>query len=122
MGAGGRAMASRDPRTDQHLERRDPSQPLSSRSSRGPNINIGPAERWGTAALGSALIAAGVARRSLGGALLGLLGGGLLYRSASGHCSVYAALGKNTGAPRTGMLVERSMTIGRPAEELYRFW
>src|SRR5687767_12223672 len=96
-GQGGRARPTR-----KQLERRDLSAPL---SSRGPDINISTAERWGSAAIGSALVAAGVARKSLGGAVFGLLGGWLLYRGTKGHCSVYQALGRNTAVPRQGILV-----------------
>lgn len=103
----------------ERIQRRQPGQPL---STRRPEVNVGTGERWLSAAVGAGLIAAGVARRSTFGALFGLIGGALLYRGASGHCAVSARLGRNSATPRRGVLVERSMTIGRPAEELYRFW
>ena len=65
-----------------------------------------------------------------GGLLLALAGAGLLYRGMSGHCFCYQTLGistanhnKNTVIPaKQGVKVEKSLTINRPASELYSFW
>jgi uncharacterized membrane protein len=64
--------------------------------------------------------------------VLTAIGGCLIQRGATGHCQVYEALGMNTagtgddtrralGGP-AGTVVEESVTINRPIEELYRFW
>jgi uncharacterized membrane protein len=79
---------------------------------------------------GGALALYGLSRRSLGGLGLALLGGGLLYRGLTGHCDLYGVLGLSTGrrGRRTsipaghGVKVEASVTINRPAEDLYRLW
>jgi len=80
---------------------------------------------------GGILTVFGLSRRSLGGLALAAAGGSLLYRGLSGHCSLYQALDINTAeqpGPATsvraghGFKVEQSMTINRPAADLYRFW
>jgi uncharacterized membrane protein len=72
------------------------------------------AERWGSAMGGGALLVYGLKRRSLGGALLSVVGGGLVYR---------AALGRGPSLTRVpGPLVDRCVTINRPVDEVYRFW
>lgn len=94
--------------------------------------NINHAERWMSVATGAALAAYGVARLRRGGWALAGLGAMLLHRGYSGHCHVYRALGVNTAGSRSdtrralggraGVLVDESVTINRPIEELYRFW
>ena len=87
-------------------------------------------ERIGSIVAGSALVLWGLSRRSLGGVLLALLGGGLVHRGSTGYCALYRQLGINsrqmndeTGVPGDkGIKVERTVRIARPAEEVYRFW
>lgn len=107
----------------------------------GDDANVGSTERWVSIAAGSALVVRGIARRDAGGALLALLGAVLVHRGATAHCPLYAALGVDTAHPEdTGPAlvrmhaegavlqasdaarVERSVTIARPAAELYAFW
>jgi uncharacterized membrane protein len=93
--------------------------------------NVGGVERWISVALGTALITTALARRDRNSAIGGMVGGVLLYRGASGHCPVNTAIGRNSasgentrvalGGP-AGIHVKDSVTIGRPIEELYRFW
>jgi uncharacterized membrane protein len=94
-------------------------------------VNVSRAERVGSSALGTLLLAAGASRRSIGGAAAGLLGGALLYRGLSGHCHVYQALRFSTAddertAPAQSRqetpYVRRTVTIDRPAETLYDLW
>lgn len=92
--------------------------------------NVGAAERLGSIAVGGLLVAQAFRNRSLAGLAGAATGAGLLYRGATGHCPMYSALGLNTArndkpgsevgeqAPR----VRRSITIGKPPEELIRFW
>jgi uncharacterized membrane protein len=94
-------------------------------------VNVGGTERWISMAVGSGLILTALAKRDRNSAIAGLVGGALVYRGASGHCPVNAAMGRNSasgentrvalGGPR-GIHVKDSVTIGRPIEELYRFW
>jgi len=86
-------------------------------------INVGYNERIAGAVGGPLLALYGLTRGTPIG--MGLVAGGgyLLYRSLTGHCPVYQALGVTT-ARRTSepMHAEKSVTINRPAEDLYRFW
>jgi uncharacterized membrane protein len=87
--------------------------------------NVGTIERWGSLIGGVALIAYGLKRRSLPGAALALLGGGLAYRGLTGYCQLYQALSINTakgGGEASAIVVEKAITIDKSPEELYRYW
>lgn len=92
-------------------------------------INVGSRERWACAISGGALTIYGLRRRTPGGLLLTLAGAALLHRGTTGHCNTYQAFGITTAekgddaAPiARDVHVEKSITINKPAEELYRFW
>jgi uncharacterized membrane protein len=93
------------------------------------SINVARTERLISGALGSALVLSGISGRgaprlsSLG------LGGALLYRGFTGHCHAYGALGVSTASNDTeadldqnGVEVSECFLVGKPIEELYRFW
>jgi uncharacterized membrane protein len=94
--------------------------------------NVGSLERWGSVAVGSALIAYGLTRRSRSGVGVAAAGSGLLYRGATGHCPVYSGLGVNTVARHAdtraalagsrGFHVHESIRLEKPLDEAYRFW
>jgi len=92
--------------------------------------NVNSVERVASAIAGSALLLRGVRNRSFGGVVTALAGSELLFRGVTGTCPVYKALGVRTtrrawdeaGAPPKSHEVERSITIGRTADELYRLW
>jgi uncharacterized membrane protein len=115
--------------TATHVNRiRWAARPQESRPSR---TNVGDLERWASLVGGGALALYGLTRGSLAGLGLAAVGGGLVYRGATGHCPVYHALGVSTAerhGPQVsvpagrGFKAEKSVTINRPAEELYRFW
>lgn len=95
------------------------------------HVNVGDAERVVSLVGGAALASYGLSRGSLGGMLLALLGGSLVYRGMSGHCPVYGALDLSTGAlsgpyasvaAGHGVKVEKTFTINRTPEELFSFW
>jgi uncharacterized membrane protein len=98
------------------------------RSSLGQNVEL--PERIGSVLAGSALVLYGLSRRSLGGGLLALLGGSLLYRGSTGYCALYHQLGINSRQMNEeagvrgdkGMKVEQTVRIARPAHEIYQFW
>lgn len=104
-------------------------QPLKAKTS---NINVGDTERWASVVGGALLARSGLRRSSLKGLFLTLLGGTLIYRGVTGHCDVYEVLGISTGrrtqSPvasvfhKEGIKVEKSITVNRSPEELYRFW
>ena len=95
-------------------------------------INVGPMERLISIAGGGALTYYGLRHLSLRGALFALLGGDLVYRGITGHCWLYQVLGVSTAEKvrstlvrlpdNQGIKVKRTVTINRPAEDLYRFW
>lgn len=107
---------------------------LSEAGERANATNVGDIERWASAIGGGALALYGITRGTKGGIALALLGGSLIYRGTTGHCNVYDAMGVNTSEKSdvqnrnvsvrggSGIKVEKSMTINRSPEELYRFW
>jgi uncharacterized membrane protein len=105
--------------------------------------NVGKPERIASAVAGGALIAYGVNRGGVFGALLSLVGGSLAFRGVTGHCHFYDAAGvstsqkamnhttfraKNRKSPYgKGWLsgkvhVTKSVTINKAPAELYAFW
>lgn len=91
-------------------------------------VNVGKIERIASAIGGGALITYALTSRSKVGICLGLLGGALLYRGATGNCEAYRKLGINTADNQDSdqiardVHVEKTITINRPPEELYSFW
>ena len=96
-----------------------------------PGINVHEAERMASAIGGGALTIFGITKGGVSGLALALLGGGLAWRGLSGHCNVYEVMGINTAGHKNqqaaiqegqGINVEKSVTINKTPEELYRFW
>jgi uncharacterized membrane protein len=95
-------------------------------------VNVGSTERSASLAAGSLITMLGLSRRSVPGLLIAGLGGMIMYRGASGHCSAYAALGVNTaeGEEATspeeiserGIHVEQALLVDRSPEDLYKYW
>ena len=95
------------------------------------SVNMGQVERWVSLLGGGALVIFGVVhdirrgRPSGLGVALGIVGGPLLYRGASGHSFVYQALGFDTASNNQNtesVRVERVMTINRSPEDMAHFW
>jgi len=100
------------------------------------STNIQEAERWASLIGGGTLMAYGIAKRDWAGLGLAALGGGLLWRGATGHCDVYQALGVNTANPgrakgtgrnvsvpyELGIRIDETLRIGRPPAQVYRYW
>jgi uncharacterized membrane protein len=104
--------------------------------------NVGSAERLLSVAGGTALALYGIDRGGLPGGLLAVLGAELIRRGATGHCLVYDALNVSTAADTTArgphrdlpvspaatvrasraVKIEHTVTVMRPASELYAFW
>jgi uncharacterized membrane protein len=96
--------------------------------NQGDNVNLNAIERWVSLGGGTLATLYGLRNRSL---VLTAVGAALLYRGASGHCSVYGALGINTRTPANsasripssaGVRVVRAITVNRPAAELFQQW
>lgn len=96
-------------------------------------VNVGQVERLASAIGGGALALYGLTRGNLPGVALALLGASLVYRGTTGHCYAYQAMGVNTAGGETenpnvsvrgghGVKVEKSITVNRTPEELFRFW
>ncbi len=95
-------------------------------------INVGQTERWASAIGGGALALYGLTRGTLAGVGMALVGAGFIYRGTTGHCGIYDAMDVSTAGDATnpnvsvrgghGVKVEKSVTINKPAAELYRYW
>ena len=85
----------------------------------GPRINVGANERLISVAGGAALALVGLSRRSLPGVLLAAVGGGLMYRGATGHCPVYKALGVDSARREGGAEPEDFFQRGIHVEQAY---
>ena len=90
-----------------------PSEPTHAPQRPRPERRRSGGRRTATTALGATLVALGLKRRSLGGTILVLAGGWLLYRTVGQQRSRQLA-----GETQ----VSRSITVGRPADELYDLW
>lgn len=115
------------------LEKPNPSQAMDRAAHRPQSIftqrvNLSRAERWASILGGSVAAFLGLSRGKLDGLVLAAMGGGLLYRGLTGHCNVYQALGLSFAEseaalhPGEGIRLAESVTILRPASDLYRFW
>ena len=104
----------------------------SPRQSSHRPLNVGEYERWASVLGGGMLAVYGLTRGSWRGLALAALGGMLVQRGVSGHCRCYADLGINTAhrpqgpmasvAAGHGIKVEKTITVERSPEELYRLW
>lgn len=74
------------------------------------------AGRWASLIGGGALVLLGLRQRSLRGALTAIAGGTLAYQAAT-KGGIQGALGMEKT-----IKVEKTVTINKPADELYRFW
>ena len=73
--------------------------------------------RWASLIGGGAMVLLGLRQRSLRGALTAIAGGTLAYQAAKSPGGITEALGMNKA-----IKVEKTVTINKPKEELYRFW
>jgi uncharacterized membrane protein len=109
----------------------------SMQSTGSGEVNVGEIERWASSIGGGALALYGISRLishgSVGGAVLALVGGSLIYRGTTGYCNLYDAMGINTAGTgsdnpvvsvpaKRGIKVEKSITVNKSPAELYRFW
>ncbi len=80
-------------------------------------VETGDVGRWASLIGGGAMVLLGLRQRSLRGALTAIAGGTLAYKAATSQGGIQEAVGLNQV-----IKVEKTMTINKPAEELYRFW
>jgi hypothetical protein len=88
------------------------------RAGRRRVVNVTDAERLASVVTGGALAAFALRRRSLGGAMLGLLGSALVCRGTTGHSTVYEAMGVQGPAAA----VPGTVTIRAPVEVIEAVW
>jgi uncharacterized membrane protein len=101
------------------------------------STNVGGTERMASMIAGGALLGFGLKQGGLIGTAASVLGGAMLYRGSTGHCHMYDAMDVNTAGDvpegtrkspfNRGFLssrvhVTKSVTINKPAAEVYRFW
>jgi len=102
--------------------------PLRRASAPQAQLNVGRGERAASALMGSALLVGAVAKASPARVAFVIGGSALLHRAVTGHCYLYQALGHSTAseadrrAASARSRSERSITVERPLEELYRAW
>ncbi|MBD2006730.1 MULTISPECIES: SRPBCC family protein [Cyanophyceae] len=83
--------------------------------------NVSDVERWGSLISGGAMVLMGLRQRSLRGALMAIAGGSLVYHGAKADKSIQDTIQEKAGMSDT-IKVEKTVTINKPADELYRFW
>ena len=80
----------------------------------------GDLERWASVIGGGAMVLMGLQQRSLRGVLTALAGGGLVYQGATNKSTI-KQVEEAVGLDKA-IRVEKTVTINRPASELYSFW
>jgi uncharacterized membrane protein len=95
-------------------------------------VNVHRSERTASSAVGAALVVLAGLRRGLVGLGIGLIGGMLMQRGATGHCHLYSALRVSTAHGRRGpsasvphnqgVKVKRSLAMKAEPAEVYAFW
>ncbi|MBD2563226.1 MULTISPECIES: SRPBCC family protein [Nostoc] len=96
---------------------------MTSTSGDKPSTNQAEAsevERWASLIGGGAMVLMGLRQGSLRGALTALAGGGLLYQGATKQSTIQQA--QEAIGINKPIKVEKTVTINKPADELYRFW
>ena len=102
-------------------------------SHRKHAVNITQIERVLSVIGGGVLTLAGLKRKSVGGLAMALAGGDLLRRGITGHSYLFETIGirtapvgqgwQTTSVPyELGIRVDRTITINRPRQEVFRFW
>lgn len=89
-------------------------------------VNVGQTERMISVGLGAFLLSSGLGNLTshpIKGLLRTVIGGALLYRGASGHCPVYASMGKTKGVGHTPAInIRTGLIVNKPKDEVYAFW
>jgi uncharacterized membrane protein len=98
-------------------------QPLESGSN---VINVGENERLISSTLGAFILSSGlssITKNPIKALVKTALGGYLVYRGMSGHCSLYSSLGKTKGVTHTDAInIRTGLIVNKPKDEVYAFW
>ncbi|MBD2076161.1 SRPBCC family protein [Phormidium sp. FACHB-592] len=81
----------------------------------------GDTERWASIIGGGAMVLFGLQQRSLRGVLTAIAGGSLAYHGAQGEKSLPTVVTDAVGLNKV-IRAERTVTINKPAAELYAYW
>ncbi len=81
----------------------------------------GETERWASIIGGGAMVLFGLQQRSLRGVLTAIAGGSLAYHGAQGEKSLPDVVTSAVGLNKV-IRAERTVTINKPAAELYAYW
>ena len=91
--------------------------------------NVGDKERTVSVIAGTALALFGLRRFSLTRLAMAAIGGTLVYRGLTGHCSLYERVGVSTADEHRegirgnlGTKIERAIVVHAPTDRVYRFW
>lgn len=90
-------------------------------SSEAQPQSLGDTEKWASIVGGSAMVLFGLQKRSLRGILTAIAGGGLAYHGATAEKSLTDKVSDAVGLDKA-LKVEKTVTIDKPAEELYNYW
>ena len=89
-------------------------------------VNVNQTERMISVGLGAFLLSSGLGnltRHPIKGLLRTIVGGALLYRGVSGHCPMYASMGKTKGVSQTQAInIRTGLIVNRPKDDVYAFW
>ncbi len=97
----------------------------------GHGLNVAGAEKWASILGGGTLATLGARKGGVFGLMVALTGGALLARGVSGRCPAKRALMPDRPAEHevarakgwnSAALVQKSVSILKPREELYRYW
>ncbi|MBD1823345.1 SRPBCC family protein [Cyanobacteria bacterium FACHB-DQ100] len=92
---------------------------INSSESQPPSLTD--TEKWASIVGGSAMVLFGLQKRSLRGVLTAIAGGSLAYHGATAEKSLTDKVSDAVGLNKA-MKVEKTVTINKPAEELYSYW
>jgi len=91
-------------------------------------VNLMQVDRWGYVAAGVALLAWGLRRRGVLGGSAGGMAAWLMYQAYTGNNPMFEPLDIRVNRQPSAIdaketiVVEDALTIGKPREEVYRFW
>jgi uncharacterized membrane protein len=88
--------------------------------SKSQGTEAGETERWASLVGGGAMVLMGLSQRSLRGVLMAVAGGGLVYQGVTKQSTIQQA--QEAIGINKSIKVEKTVTINKPADELYRFW
>jgi uncharacterized membrane protein len=94
------------------------------KQTQSENAQASDTERWSSLIGGGALVLMGLRERSLKGVLMAIAGSGLIYQGVKNQSTIEKAQEALKIAPSSdrSIKVEKTVTINKPAEELYRYW